>query len=261
MNLSNVNVEVEKLVITPLTNRVYFKGNSVKDNDSWLGDNDFIIKDNNGKILMSEFAGGHSDVDTNYWYQYNILNDLSNTEYIEIIKADGNEIIEDENEYLLKASSVDESSANRSNEVISRKPTKEELNDGYALNSVSYNVDIDKNTAFESIDSLIGKEIAINNTDKIIVKEIVPHDDYTEVVMKIDGNYNYRLLSSIVLFDEDMNDACAFEGAMTTLNDIEEKIVTVKLTKIDPSKKYTIAIPVTTDLVIDESEKVTINLK
>ena len=79
--------------------------------------------------------------------------------------------------------------------------------------------------------------------------------------MKIDGNYNYRLLSSIVLFDEDMNDACAFEGAMTTLNDIEEKVVTVKLTKIDPSKRYTIAIPVTTDLVIDESEKVTINLK
>ncbi|MFC3904530.1 DUF4179 domain-containing protein [Clostridium disporicum] len=261
MNLSNVNVEVEKLVITPLTNRVYFKGNSVKDNDSWLGDNDFIIKDNNGKILMSEFAGGHSDVDTNYWYQYNILNDLSNTEYIEIIKADGNEIIEDENEYLLKASSVDESSANRSNEVISRKPTKEELNDGYALNSVSYNVDIDKNTAFESVDSLIGKEIVVNNTDKIIVKDIIAHDDYTEVVMKIDGNYNYRLLSSIVLFDEDMNDACAFEGAMTTLNDIEEKVVTVKLTKIDPSKRYTIAIPVTTDLVIDESEKVTINLK
>lgn len=79
--------------------------------------------------------------------------------------------------------------------------------------------------------------------------------------MKIDGSYNYRLLSGMVLFDEDMNDACAFEGATTVLNDIEEKIVTVKLTKIDPSKKYTIAIQVTTDLVIDENEKVTINLK
>ena len=94
-----------------------------------------------------------------------------------------------------------------------------------------------------------------------IVNDIIAHDDYTEVVMKIDGNYNYKLLSNIVLFDEDMNDTCAFEGAMTTLNDIEEKIVTVKLTKIDLSKKYTIAIPVTTDLVIDESEKATISLK
>ena len=60
--------------------------------------------------------------------------------------------------------------------------------------------------------------------------------------MKIDGNYNYRLLSSIVLFDEDMNDSCAFEGSTAIMSDIEEKIVTLKLTKIDPSKKYTIAI-------------------
>lgn len=67
-------------------------------------------------------------------------------------------------------------------------------------------------------------------------------------------------MSGVVLFDEDMNDVCAFEGSMNELNDIEEKIVTVKLTKIDPSKKYTIAVPVTTDLVVDENEKIRIEL-
>ena len=71
----------------------------------------------------------------------------------------------------------------------------------------------------------------------------------------------YKDFKSAIKNSEGYNDACAFEGATTVLNDIEEKIVTVKLTKIDPSKKYTIAIPATTDLYIDENEKVTIKLK
>ena len=261
LNLINEEINIEKLVVTPLNNRLIFSGITSDYENFRVDENKFIVRDNNGKILLLDLTSGNVSNNGEYKYSYNILNDLSNTEYIEIIKASGNNVIEDENGYLLKASAIDETNANRSNDIISRKPTKEELNDGYALSSVNYNVDIDKSVAFETIDSLIGKEIAINNTDKIIVKEIVPHDDYTEVVMKIDGNYNYRLLSSIVLFDEDMNDSCAFEGSTAIMSDIEEKIVTVKLTKIDPSKKYTIAIPVTTDLVIDENEKATINLK
>ena len=78
--------------------------------------------------------------------------------------------------------------------------------------------------------------------------------------MQIDGIYDYRFLSSLVLFDEEMNDVCSFEGSATVLNDIKEKIVTVKKTKIDPSKKYTIAVPVTNDFVIDESSKINIML-
>lgn len=261
LNLTDEEINIEKLVVTPLNNRLVFSGVTDHYENFRVDENKFIVRDNNGKILLLDLTSGSVSNNGEYEYSYNILNDLSDTEYIEIIKASGNNVIEDENGYLLKASAIDETNANRSNDIISRKPTKEELNDGYELSSVNYNVNIDKSVAFETIDSLIGKEIAINNTDKIIVKEIVPHDDYTEVVMKIDGNYNYRLLSSIVLFDEDMNDSCAFEGSTAIMSDIEEKIVTLKLTKIDPSKKYTIAIPVTTDLVIDENEKVTINLK
>ena len=261
LKLADEEMNIEKLVVTPLNNRLTFSGVTDDYENFIVDENKFVVRDNNGKILLLDLTSGSVSNNGEYEYSYNILNDLSNTAYIEIIKASGNNVIEDENGYLLKASAIDEANANRSNEIISRKPTKKELNDGYALSSVNYNVDIDKSNAFETIDSLIGKEIVINNTDKIIVKDIVPHDDYTEVVMKIDGNYDYGLLSSIVLFDEDMNDSCAFEGSTAIMSDIEEKIVTLKLTKIDPSKKYTIAIPVTTDLVIDENEKVTINLK
>lgn len=265
LKLIDEEVNIEKLVVTPLNNRLTFSGITNDYENFMVDENNFIVRDNNGKILLLDFASGLVSNNGEYEYSYNILNDLSNTEYIEVIKSEGNIAIEKEingvNAYLLKASCSDESNANRSNEIISREPTKEELNDGYALRSVNYNVNIDRDNAFENIDSLIGKEMAVNNTDKVIVKDIVVHDDYTEVVMKIEGNYNYRLLASTVLFDEDMNDASAFEGAITVLNDIEEKIVTVKLTKIDPSKKYTIAIPEVTDLVVNEDEKLTINLK
>lgn len=265
IKLANLSVNLEKLVLTPLTNRLYFKGNAICDKDNWLGDNDFIIRDQNGRVLTYEFVSGYSDMETNYEYTFDILNDLSEIDYIEIVKAGGNKTISTEingfNYNLLKASVIDESNVKREHEIISREPTKEEINDGYALEKVIYNLDIDRNNAFESINSLIGKEIAVNNTAKIIINNIISYDDYTEVVMKIEGNYDYRLLSNTVLFDEEMNDACAFEGSTTQLNDIEEKIVTVKLSKIDPLKKYTIVIPVTTDLVLDENEKIRINLK
>ena len=260
LKLADEEMNIEKLVVTPLNNRLTFSGVTDDYENFRVDENKFVVRDNNGKILLLDLTSGSVSNNGEYEYSYNLLNDLSNTAYIEIIKASGNNVIEDENGYLLKASAIDETNANRSNEIISREPTKEELSDGYALSSVDYNVDIDRDNSFENIDSLIGKEIAVNNTDKITVKDIVAHDDYTEVVIKIDGNYNYRLLSSTVLFDEDMNDVSTFEGAIAILNDIEEKIVTVKLTKINPSKKYTIAIPVTTDLVIDDNEKVTINL-
>lgn len=260
LQLNDKNINIEKLVSSDLINRIYFSGKCSDYENFSINEDEFIVRDNTGKILLLQLSGGVVS-SNDYEYTFDILNDLSNVDYIEIIKADGNKAIEKDNKYLLKASSIDESIANRSNEFISRKPTEEELNDGYGLNEVTYNVDIDKNNAFETIDSLIGKEITVNNTDKIIVKDIIAYDDYTEVVMKIDGNYDYKLLSSIVLFDEDMNDSSAFEGASTILNNIEEKIVTVKLTKIDPNKKYTIAIPTTTNLTIDESKKVTINLK
>ena len=261
LKLADEEMNIEKLVVTPLNNRLTFSGVTDDYENFRVDENKFVVRDNNGKILLLDLTSGSVSNNGEYEYSYNLLNDLSNTAYIEIIKASGNNVIEDENGYLLKASAIDETNANRSNEIISREPTKEELSDGYALSSVDYNVDIDRDNSFENIDSLIGKEIAVNNTDKITVKDIVAHDDYTEVVIKIDGNYNYRLLSSTVLFDEDMNDASTFEGSIAVLNDIEEKIVTVRLTKIDPSKKYTIAIPATTDLYIDENEKVTIKLK
>lgn len=264
LTLKDTKVTFEKLVSSDLVNRLYLMGKSIDHDGFSINDNDFIIKDNKGNILSIDISSHLTDRSGNFEVAIDILNDLRDVEYIEIFKSEGNTpIVKEINGWdyqLLKSSSSDEEHSNRINETISRKPTKEEIDDGYALDSVNYNINIDRNTAFQSIDELIGKEITVNNTDKVIVKNIISKDDYTEVVMKIDGSYDYRVLGSLVLFDEEMNDTCAFEGSLTILNDIKEKIVTVKITKIDSSKKYTIAVPVTNDLVVDESSKLNITL-
>lgn len=265
LNLKAGDVNIEKLVKSDLTNRLVFSGTTTNSIEFGMTYKEFIVRDNTGKILMVEQNSGSVMNDGKYNFSYDILDDLNNVEYIEVIKAEGGKTVDKYvNNFprsLLKATSIDETITNRTNEMISRKPTEDELKDGYALETVDYNLDIDRNTAFESIGDLIGNEIAVNSTDKVIIKDIKLKDGYTEVVMKIDGNYDYRLLGSVVLFDEEMNDSCAFEGSVTTLTDIEEKIVTVKLTEIDDNKKYTIAIPVVTDLVVDENQKVIIELK
>lgn len=262
LRLSDIytNVNIQKLVITPLENKLYVNGKADNDSDFILNENSFIVRDNNKTILLTDFSQGSSDYDGNYEYTFNILNDLSNIRYIEIIKKSGNEVVRtDEGGYILECSHSKKGDPIR--KTISRKPTKKELSDGYALDEVVYNIDIDENTAFENIDNLIGKEIEINSANRVIIKDIKIYDNYTEIVMKINGYYDYKLLDFMVLFDENMNDVCRYEGGVVTLNDITEKVVTVRLNRLDPSKKYTVGIPKVTDLTLDETEKVTINLK
>ncbi len=260
-NNSDLNLNVNKLVVTPLQSKLYLEG---KINNYDSGSNsisDFIVRDNNGEVLLTKSISGSIDIDGNFNYEFKILNDISKKEYIEIIKANGNEALRGENDnYILKCSSSSENGIlNR--EYISRKPTEKELNDGYGLDSVSYNLDIDKETAFQTIDKLRGKEVFSNNESKIVVNDIKTADKYTELIFKLEGNYDYRLLGNVVLFDENMKDYCVYEGASTTIIDIENKIVSVQLTKADLSKKYTIGIPEVSDLVLDEEKKVTVKLK
>lgn len=266
---SDLNLSVNKLLVTPIESKLYLEGkvynydaeDELNISSKSEGIDDFIVRGNNGQVLLTESTSGIIDMDGNFNYEFKILSDLSQKEYIDIIKASGNKALRGENNnYILRCSSSSKNgSLNR--EYISRKPTEKELKDGYGLDSVSYNVDIDKDTAFESIDELRGKEIFINKDSKVIVNDLKITDNYTELIFKLEGSYDYRLLGNVVLFDENMKDYCAYEGASTTIIDIENKIVSVQLTKADLSKKYTIGVPEVSDLILDEEKKVTVRLK
>lgn len=261
INIKGETLYVDKLMVTPLTNTLFIKGKC----DNNMFEDEYIIRDNYGNILTYNFEGGSADQEGNYKAQIKILNDLSSLKYIEIIKSEGNKTTRKEiggfSYNLLKATVVNEEAANRLEEVISREPTKEEINSGFGLDKVTYWVNIDKHNSFQSLSDLVGKEIRVNSTDKVTITNIESTDEHTKITMKIDGAYNYNLLTSLVVFDEDMKDTAHKEGeAGSVLEDAENKVVSITLDAIDKNKKYTIAVPTTTDLKLDEDSKITINL-
>ena len=62
------------------------------------------------------------------------------------------------------------------------------------------------------IDDLKGKVIKTSDNSDVTITNVEANDKATKITMKIDGSYNYKNLSSLVIFDEDMNDTCRWEG-------------------------------------------------
>lgn len=52
----DADVNVQKLVVTPLENKMYFTGNFTGDNHFKLREHDFIIRDNNNNILTTDIS-------------------------------------------------------------------------------------------------------------------------------------------------------------------------------------------------------------
>jgi Domain of unknown function (DUF4179)/Family of unknown function (DUF5643) len=260
-------VWVDKLVKTPLTNNLVIKGKDLNGTNEGLGLRNlkYIIKDDKGNILLSKFDGGHYDKEGNYEARIRILDDLSNTNYIEVLttKEDFRVIreIDSRNVPLLICTSNSEYNINREEEIVSRDPSKDELDKGYALSKVSYYINIDKNKAFQPIENLIGNEIKVNSEDKVIITNIDANDKFTTINMNIDGLYDYNNLSSLVIFDEDMNDISKGEGHKgVVLENPETKEFSITLKPIDKNKKYTIAIPMAKEVELDDNNKILINL-
>lgn len=261
-------VWVDSLVKTPLTNRLFIEGKYESGtNENYELDNlDYIIRDNNGKLLISDFISIGSDIEGNYESDINIVNDLSKVDFIEVIPVQRSEEIRREidgierNVLICAVNSVDE--VVREEEIVSRKPTEKELNSGYAWDNVKYCLNIDKNKSFMTIDELVGKEINVNSSDSVTITNIEANEKSTKVNMKIDGLYNYNNLTSLVIFDEDRNDIGIWEGHRgAILENPETNEFSITLGPIDKNKKYTIGIPMVEEIVYNEENKIVVKLK
>jgi len=259
---------VDSLIKTPVTNSLIIKGkyeNGTNETNE-LFNLKYLVRDNNGNELIIESLGAESDSNGNFKREMNIENDLTNVEYIEVVLTNGNEIVKRDingrevNLLVTTNNLTDE--VNTKEEIISRKPTENELKSGYALDAVQYYLNIDRSKAFMSIDELKGKIINVNDSDSVVITNVEVDDEYTKVSMKINGSYDYNNLSSLVIFDEDMNDTGIWEGHRgVVLENPETKEFSMKLRAIDKTKKYTIAIPMTDEVKYDEENKIVVKIK
>ncbi|MBU3088122.1 DUF4179 domain-containing protein [Clostridium gasigenes] len=261
---------VDSLVKTPISNLLTINGKYESGTNETLElDNlEYIIRDNKGNELITAGLGGHSDVGGNYQRKIKILSDLSNVEYIEILqyeRAEEKSIRREMNGInrpLLICTETSTDNINRKEEVISREPTKEELDRGYGLPSVQYALNINRSKSFMQIDDLKGKVIKTSDNSDVTITNVEADDKATKISMKIEGSYNYKNLSSLVIFDEDMNDTCRWEGHEgAVIENIETKEFSMTLGAIDKSKKYTIGIPMEKESKYNEESKIVVSLK
>lgn len=259
---------VDSLIKTPLTNKLTIKGkyeNMSNEIGKILGFQ-YLVNDNNGNRLIADTSGGNIKPNGEFEEGINIENDLTNVEYIEVLLTNGNEMVKREingrEVNLLVTTDSLTGEVNRKEEIISRKPTENELKSGYAFDAVQYYLNIDRSKAFMSIEELKGKIINVNYSDSVIITNVEVDDEFTKVSMKINGSYDYNNLSSLVIFDEDMNDTAIWEGHRgVVLENPETKEFSMTLRAIDKIKKYTIAIPMTNEIKYNEESRIVVKIK
>ncbi|MEG2018080.1 MAG: hypothetical protein RR128_06420, partial [Clostridium sp.] len=119
-----------------------------------------------------------------------------------------------------------------------------ELKAGYALDKVSYLINVEENKEFNTLQELIGTSIPVNSTENVLIQNIEAGEKGTKVTFKIEGSYDYRSLTQMVIFDENMKDVSRREGqSVAAIENEQDGIYSMTLDKINPAGKYKIAIP------------------
>ncbi|WP_158540612.1 DUF4179 domain-containing protein [Romboutsia weinsteinii] len=254
------NLIIDEIVTSPLSTTVMLSGVDDIENPTIFGSDYKVIDDNNNLLKSSVVSMSMDNTTGEISGKLEIFNDTSNTRYIQLIPNWGRDVIEKEVEGIYVNLLTTTGSGEREEVLISREPTKEEKKNGYALSKVYYYINMDKEREFLSLEELKDYEIQVNNTDKVKIKDIEVGKNNTKITMKVYGNYDH--LSQLVLFDEDMNDVAAWEGHIgAVLEDEKEGIYSITFDKIDTSKKYKIAIPMTKDIDLNSKDKIRINLE
>lgn len=268
----NNTLEAKEIVMTNLTNTLMFKGkvegiDGKEDKDNALFFySDYMIRDNNNKYFRIENLGKRIDEDNNFDMTIKINGDLSNSKYIELMpKTIPDFISEGSGGYegpVLKVTGSKDSKYERI--MLSRRPTEEEMKDGYAFDNVIHYVDVDKEKMeFKKLNELIGSSIAVNSKENIIIKDIVNTDQGTKVIFESKGIYNYENLTNLVAFDENMSDIGRREGqSAAAIEDESKGLYSMTLEKLDEDKKYKLAIPIMPEITNEKPEwSMKINLK
>lgn len=260
----NNRLEAKEIIMTDLTNTLIFEGKARKENDYFFY-SDYMIRDNNNKYFEVKTLKKSTDKDNNFHMTIKINGDLSNSEYIELIPKNTLDFISKKNDGIeipiLKSTGSENSEYKE--KLISRKPTEEELKVGFGLDKVNYYVNIDKEMEFKKLNELVGTSIAVNSRENIIIKDILDTEQGTKIIFESKGLYNYNKLTALVAFDEDMKDVARKEGQSgAAIEDEDKGLYNMTLDKLDNSKKYKIAIPMSDEISNEKPAwSIKINLK
>jgi hypothetical protein len=269
IKLPDSTLKIKNLVISPLGNSINYSGVYDKLNENMINSIfDFVVMDDKGRVLETDLGSG-----TNSKKDYNgtieILNDLSSVKSLTVIPilerwgATTKEI--NKFPYSILQTTINSTNFNIPQEIItkSRPITAKEKSDGYAFDNVIHVFNIDKDRQFSTIDKLVNQVIKVGQNSSAIITKIETTAKYTKVTFKLQGNgvYPYKNINDTVIVDENYKDIeRAEDGPIAILENVEERIVSIKLPPIDKSKKYKIALPIIDEPKIKNQYKINIDL-
>jgi hypothetical protein len=269
IQIPNSTLKLEKLIVSPLGNTLTYSGLYAEGNESTRnGIFNFLVMDEKGRILETK-AGGVSSNKEKYDGKIEILNNLSNVKaltVVPVLKEWGFKIMNiDDFPYPVLQTTVNSRDFNTPQETItkSRPVTEKEKADGYALNNVTHVFNIDRVREFSTIDKLINQTIKVGESNTVLVKNIEASDKETKITFKIEGNgsYSYMSINSVVILDENYNDNTrAEDGDIAVLENIDERLISIKLPPIDKAKKYKICLPIIEQPQVEEKYKINVDL-
>lgn len=277
ININGKVMTFESLEVTPLASYIKLTYDESMD-DKW----DFgryKIVDNNGKEYRYSQIDGHTE--NGKWHvKLAIYDDLSNIESLSITPYTDDTFIPSKiyDQDTVKMVTTMEANSEIEDIIVSRDVEKRDLDvdtkpaHKYEGSKISYQLDIDKNRKFYTIDELIGKEIKTGNQSSVTIEDINVSDKNTTVVLKANGDYSN--LHQIVLFDENMKDT--YSGVYVThkgklpsnthWNNTKDEhymsgLATFIIDKIDVNKKYKLAVPLQKEVELNKNYTMQVKMK
>lgn len=232
-------LNIDKIVVTPFSSTINYSGEYKELNlNPRYGIGELLVLTKDDKILYTKSCGFKSS-NKKFDGKIEIWSDISKLDSIKIVPVFEKRTTGGLNEVMQCNFNKGEET-----EIITktRPVTDRERKDGYGLNEVTYNLNIDKSHKFLTLDELKNSDIWINDEEYVTLQNIEDKGKKTKLTFKINGKYTYRVVSSLVVFDENFNDTKLHEGEMSRLEDSENKIESIELDKLDNNKRYKFAL-------------------
>lgn len=208
-------ISANQVVKSQLANTIYMsvEGESVDDVFYELGD--LVIKGSNEELYdVDDVQGSFDSEKKEATFKLRVNSNWSDLEWIEIYPRTTGPycyIVKDKIHYQIyqtpNTQVIDDQY-----QAITRKPTNQELASGFALDEVIYYLNLQKSTEFKILTEFIGEEIWVNSTEKVMIEDIELMEDEVKIIFRLPDTYWPHNLSSLVLFDEELNDYARREG-------------------------------------------------
>ena len=208
-------ISANQVVKSQLANTIYMSVEGESADDVFYELGDLVIKGSNEELYdVDDVQGSFDSEKKEATFKLRVNSNWSDLEWIEIYPRTTEPyryIVKDKIHYQIyqtpNTQVIDDEY-----QAITRKPTDQELASGFAIDEVIYYLNLQKSTEFKILTEFIGEEIWVNSTEKVMIEDIELMEDEVKIIFRLPDTYWPHNLSSLVLFDEELNDYARREG-------------------------------------------------